>query len=475
MAFTILNIASRSLAAEQLAMEVTGNNMANATTPGYRRETANLVESPPIPDPSLGDTLQGQGVRVDAITRAQNAFLSRSVRLQYGTAGYWNSLNTVLSQIQNVFQEPSSSGLAEAMNQFFNSWLTLSQTPDSLPARQAVLEQGKSLTGVFHMMSQQLSQAMGNINTSLINSVNKMNTLSAQIAQLNGQIAGVSSSGGTANTLLDQRGLLMDQLSQLANISYTVNSDQTVNIYLGSNPLVVNQQASSLHVEPGSAPTSGSSNIPPIDQIDFSSSPAQTATRLRGLANGSLKGLLVAGSDLSQYLTNLNQLAQTMISRVNALQTQGYQLGSASSGNNFFSGTSASSIAVSLNTPQAIAAASGPQQTGNGEIALQIAQLVHSPIPFAASSSANSQAYTFNQYYTNLVGQVGNDGQQAQSRYNSANATLQSLRNARQSATGVDINQSSAHLIQEQQSYQAAASLISVEQTLMANLLQAVG
>ncbi len=458
MAFTILNIASRSLAAEQLAMEVTGNNMANAATPGYRRETADLVEAPPIPSSSLNGTLEGQGVNVQAISRAQNAFLSRSVRTQYGSMGRWKTLSSVLSQIQNIFQEPASSGLQEAMSHFFNAWQTLSQTPNSLSSRQAVLEEGKSLAGTFNGMSQELYSTIQNVNHSVNSTVNQINTLSSEIARLNTQISSVSSSGSSANALLDQRGLLLDQLSQLVNISYTVNPDQSVNVYLGNNQLVSNNQAQSLSVSP---PASSSG----ILQVHLGGNP------LTGLKNGELSGLLQAGADISNYSSQLNTLAHSVVDAVNYQQQQGYQLNSSTPGGPFFSPSalSAGTIHVFGNlTTQAIAAASHKNAPGDGSNALAMANLVHSARPSLTE-------YTFGQYYTNLVGQVGNQGQHAQDLFNSANQTLQSLRNARQSATGVDINQSSAHLISEQQSYQAAAKLIGVEQSLMSSLFQAVG
>ncbi|MCL5015714.1 MAG: flagellar hook-associated protein FlgK [Firmicutes bacterium] len=458
MAFSILNIAGRSLAAEQLAMEVTGNNMANATTPGYHRESTDLVETPPIPSPDLSGTLQGQGVSVDAISRAQSAFLSRSVRTQYGSMGRWKSLNTVLSQIQNVFQEPSSSGLQEAMGKFFDAWLTLSQTPNSLSSRQAVLEQGKSLAGTFNGMSQQLDAATQNINQSLTTTVSQINTLTGEIARLNTEITAVSSSGSSANALLDQRGLYMDQLSQLVNMSYTVNSDQSVNIYLGNNPLVSNNQAYTLSISP-SASTFGT------NQVEFGGQP------LTGLKNGELSGLLQGGADIANYLSQLNSLAQSVVNAVNNQQAQGYQLNSSAHGGPFFasSGISAGTMHVSSAlTTQGIAAASQQNAPGDGSNAQAMSDLMQTTHPSLGQ-------YTFGQYYTNLVGQVGNEGQHAQNLFNSANQTLQSLSNARQSATGVDINQSSAHLIQEQQSYQAAAQLVAVEQSLMSSLFQAVG
>ncbi|POB10443.1 flagellar hook-associated protein FlgK [Sulfobacillus sp. hq2] len=478
MSFMMLNIAGRSLSAQQLAMEVTGNNLANATTTGYHNEIANLVETPPIPSSQLNGSLQGQGVSVDAITRASNAFLARSVRTQLGTTGYWQSMNTSLSQIQNVFQEPSASGLSEAMGAFFNAWLTLSQTPSSLSARQAVIDQGKNLASTFNSMANQITGEIQNINQSVVNTVQKINTITSQIAQLNQQISAVTGAGGSANTLLDQRGTLMNQLSQLVNISYTVNPDQSVNIYLGSNALVINQTAHSLMT---SAPTTANS----VDQIAFHDNPSQTLNASNGLQNGELAGLLTAGNqNLPGYLTSLDALAGDLASAVNAQQEAGYTLNSATNGPIFFTSSlsstapvTASTIQVSSTlTSQDVAAAQNPNAPGDGSNALTIANMIYQPeiSPTTGTLDTTSTGVTFNQFYTNLVGQVGNDGQQASNQFASAQNTLNSLQNAQESATGVDVNEQSAQLIQEQQSYQAAAQLVSVEQSTMASLLAAV-
>jgi flagellar hook-associated protein 1 FlgK len=123
-----------------------------------------------------------------------------------------------------------------------------------------------------------------------------------------------------------------------------------------------------------------------------------------------------------------------------------------------------------------VAAASSAIVPVDGSNALEIANQIGSPemSPTTGSLDTTTTGVTFSQYFTNLVGQVGNDGQHASNQYTSAQTTLSSLQNAQESATGVDVNEQSANLIQEQQSYQAAAQLVSVEQSTMASLLAAV-
>lgn len=452
----MLNIAGRALAAQQLALEVTSNNMANATTPGYRAETAVLTEGPPVPNPSVGGSLLGDGVTVAAITRASNAFLSRSVRNELGLSGYWNAVSQGLSQVQNLFQEPSSNGLQEGFNAFFNAWQTLSQNPESLSARETVIAQGKNVAGLFQSMSGQLIAEAQNLNQTLTDQTAKINSIASQIAQLNRQITDITGSGGTANDLVDQRSHLLDQLSGLANVSYTLSPANDLNIYVGNHPLVFNQTAYQM----------ATANAPGINQVVW-----QDNKQPVSLNSGSVYGTIQTWNNyLSPYMNQLNTLASQFASQVNTIQAQGYPL-SGPSVPQFFtinSADPAQSIAVNpAMTSQAVAAASSPNSPGDGSNALAMADLSTQTI-----SALNA---TFNGYYTNLVGQVGIDGQTAQHQSQTAQLTLTGLKNARQSATGVDVNQQSAQLIQEEQSYTAAAKLVAVEQNTMASLLQAVG
>ncbi len=462
MGFLTLDIAGRALAAQQLAIEVSGNNLANATTPGYRRETANLVESPPFPDPALSGQPMGTGVSVSTVTRATNAFLARAVRSQYGLTGQWQTVSQNLTQIQSLFQEPSSGGLAESLASFFSAWLTVSQNPTNLAARQAVLEQGTNLANLFHSMSRQILAELQNVNQTVTSQVAQINSLGSQIAALNHQISIAQASGGPANTLLDQRGALLDQLSQLTQVSYTVSpASGALNVYLGSSPLVVNTQVDKLTTQAPSGSSPGM--LTPGWQV----SPTQFVAL--NPSSGALKGSLDTWTHyLSYYLGQLNTLADNLGTAVNAVYANG-----SPSGQVYFTGltgsaTSAQTLAVNpnLTASQLVVSSSTNPGPGNGQNALAIANL--------QSQTQTALGATFSGYYTSLVGRVGVDGQNANAQLTSSQASLTALRNARQGATGVDVNQASIQLIAEQQGYVAAAKLVAVEQSTINSLLQAV-
>lgn len=464
MSFDVLNIAGRALAAQQIALDVTGNNMANATTPGYQREAVDLTEAPPAPSPLLPGIPMGQGVVVDAITRASNAFLSRSVRTESSISSYWSAITTALGPIQSAFQEPSPTGLAEIMNQFFSSWLTLSQNPTSMAARQAVIENGKNLASVFNNLAQTIVNSQATLNQTVSQDTQVLNTYGQDIAQLNQAIVSSGSAGAPANDLIDQRGELLNKLSHMVNITYTTSASQEVNVYIGGHPLVVNNQSYSLSAvsnASGLAIPTWTDTSQPVD-----------------IQSGQFGGTLAARDQiLPGYLSSLNQLASQLATVINNQETQGYQYNSSSLAPAFFSvpatgSITAGSLTVNPNlTPQALGAAANPpgasgSNADDGANALTIANLANQTI-----TALNG---TFNDYYTTLVGTVGTQGQHANQQSQTATNTLTALKNALQSATGVDLNQESAHLIQEEQSYTAAAKLMMTEQTVIQSLLAAV-
>ncbi len=456
MSFMMLNIAARALAAQQLALDVTGNNMANATTPGYHAETANLTETPPEPIVALENSELGTGVVVSSVSRAANPFLSRSVRTQLGNQGYWSSINQALSQIQSLFQEPSPTGLQEGFNQFFASWQTLSNNTENQASQEQVLQQGKNIASQFSTMATSITGEMQNLTHAAQNQIAQINTLSQQIAQLNTQIASVTSSGGTANDLLDQRGQLLDNLSALTNVSYTVSANQEVNVYLGSNALVVNGNHYSLALTQATqAPSKYPMNAPLPYAVTWLASPTATGVPVLGLNSGQLSGTLrVLNTTLPSYLGQLNTLAYSFAKAVNSQSPTTFFTPLTTAAEQASAATMLS--VVPTLSPGSLEDAANP---GNGSSALNVSQL---------GSSIDPQ-------YTTLVGQVGVDGQNAVDQSHTAQTTLTSLQNTLQSSTGVDLNQQSAALIQEQQSYTAAATMVSVEQSTMQSLLQAVG
>lgn len=488
MGFDILGIAAQAIQAQQLALDVTGNNMANATTPGYHVQSVDLTENAPSPNAAMPSTLIGNGVTATAVSRATNTFLSSSVRNQTSAVGYATALTQGLNQVQNVFQEPQKGGLAEMMNQFNKAWLSLSESPTSLSARQSVLQDGQTLASTFNGMASTLGNEETSVNQNITTEVQQINQLANQVAHLNGQIATVSTSGQQPNALLDQRGALLTKLSKLVNITYTSGPANSVDVYIGSHPLVTGKTVYGMGLNQVAVPSSGTATLTadqpvwndtgaPVE-ISSGSLAGNTALLFHETVNGSTGGPITAGY-LTGYTQKLNALAHSVISTVNTAQESGLNLSGTQSVTAtgkpmpFFVGTSAGSIQVNPSmTPDLIAAASssGTFGPGNGTNAANLYNTLTNGLMTIGSTSKT----TLSGYYQSLVGTVGLDGQKAQNLATSGQNTLTSLNNNLQSVTGVDLNQQSVNMIQEQQSYQAAAKLIGTEQSVISSLMAAV-
>lgn len=456
MSFLMLNIAGRALASQQLAMEVTSNNLTNATTPGYQAETAVITEAPPVPVSQAGGSGQagqlGEGTTVSTIQRAHDAFLSQSLRSQMSQTSLWKSQNQILSQVQNTFQEPSSSGLEEALNSFFSTYNTLSQNPANPASQTSVQQQGKIVAQTFNQMASQISNMQTQTNQSVQSTVDQINSLSANLANLNQQITTVIGAGQSPNDLKDQRTQVLNQLSQLVNISYTQNpTSGATNVYIGGQPLVTGAQNYSLATknQPGA---NGDYTASQVIWANPNEAPPS-------IASGSLAGLVqVRDHHLAAYQSQLSALAQNLQSVVQAASQYSPGVFSSSGSN------TAQTLTFSANS-----AYNGSSSSDNQGILGLYQSLTNGP----ASSSSGSA--TLLEQYTNLVDQVGTNGQNAAIQYKTAQSTQTHLSNSLSSQVGVAVDQQSAQLIQEQQSYSAAAQLVASEQATMQSLLQAVG
>ncbi|MCY0882115.1 MAG: flagellar hook-associated protein FlgK, partial [Firmicutes bacterium] len=243
MAFSLLNLSTWSLTAQQTAMDVTANNLTNATTSGYQVETADLAEVPPIGmddgDMTASAGELGEGVTVSHISRAGNALLTQSIWQHNSQVGQYQQQSLALNQVQNLFQEPSPSGLEEVLSQFFSSIDTLGQNPQSAAAQNGVIAAGQDVAQTFNQMAGQLMNIQNQMNQAVSSDVQQVNQLAQQVAGLNRQIAVVQGSGQAANALLDERGQALDSLSKLVNIT-VASSEKTgmVNVFVGTHAMV---------------------------------------------------------------------------------------------------------------------------------------------------------------------------------------------------------------------------------------------
>jgi flagellar hook-associated protein 1 FlgK len=319
---SLLNIGSRAMAASYAQLTVTGNNIANANTPGYSQQTANLETSFSQQTPS---GFFGSGVDVASVTRAHSDFLTREAAVSASIAAADDTRSTQLQQLQGVFPTDTA-GLGYAAQQAFNSFVDVANNPQDSSARQAALSSIGDMASDFSNASSQIDAQQAGVADQLRTSVASVNSLTSQIAALNTQIAAAQAGGQSPNSLLDQRDTAINSLSQLVGVTTVAAADGTVGVFLGgSQTLVLGSNATALATVPDAYD-------PSKVQIGITTGNTTQALPDGFIASGSVSGLLrVQNHDIPNARALLGQLAASIAGAMNSQQALGLDLGTPAS------------------------------------------------------------------------------------------------------------------------------------------------
>ena len=480
----LFDIASSGVTAQRLAIEVAGENIANVNTPGYSRQQAVMVNNPVTT--SNGFPL-GTGVQIQTVRRSYDGMLQQQI--VNGNSSYQQNLakQSALEQIQPSFNELASDGLGAAVDNFFGAWQNLSTNPQGTAERQALLSSSQSLTDTFHQLNTNLTSVASAADSNLTGITSDVSDKAKNLALVNLQILSTNAVGGSPNELMDQRDLLLQQISEQVGITSTLQSDGTATVALaGGQQLVNGTKYATLYTSPNAAvpPTNdilltGLGN-PPAANAPASDSNVSATVGGTGNSLGQLGGTLqVRDSIVPGYLSKLNEMASSLVSTVNAQQSIGYGIDGppATTGNNFFdpAGVSAASIALDPGlTATKIAAglptASDPAPTssGNNGNALKIADIQNSTLAFSTGTD------TFDGFYNSLVTGVGTDTQSAQSATTQGAAFLKQLGTLRDSNSGVSLDEELTNLTKYQQAFQGSAKVLTTATAMLDTLLAMV-
>lgn len=453
-----LNIAAQSLQAEETAIQTTTNNIANANTPGYSRQVANFDESTPV---KFGNLTLGSGVEISQITSLRSSVLDLRVNQETQQQGDLNAFISAGQQIQSLFNETAGTGLQAPLTAFFNSLSQLSANPSDPNTRQAVLTAVQNLASAFNQTSTNLGSLQQSENLSVTQSVSQINTLTAQIATANTQVAAVTSAGQNAGPFIDQRQQLINQLSSLIDISSIDAGNGSLTLTTSSGaPLVVGGQSYQLTTQTN--PATGFQDV-------FSQGTDITASITSGQLAGQIQ---IRDREIPSILSSLDSLASNLATAVNTQNAQGYDLNGNPGGNVFVPPPAggvgaAQSLAVAITDPSLIAASGGPAPGTHGDntnanalLAIQNQPIDNGQTPLNA--------------YSGLVFQIGNDISTAQSNQQSGGQVLLQLQNLQAGVSGVDINEESANLIRFQSAYEASAQISGIIDSLIQTTISMV-
>jgi flagellar hook-associated protein 1 FlgK len=442
-----MSVALQAMLAQQGALEVVANNIANSNTPGYSREVPNFEESPPI---LSGHTMVGTGVTMSSVESVRDNILNLRIQQETSQQSSLGSYVNSMNQVQALFNETQGTGLQTDLSNFFNSFQSLATDPTSSSLRQSVIIAGQDLAGAFSQTSDNLATIQQGLDQSVVQTVQQVNQLTAQVANLNQQIQEVSNSGDNPGSLEDQRDEALSKLSGLVDTAVIYADDGTVSVTTTNGALLVSgNQSDALTTQINTA--TGMNDVY-----------AQGTDITSSIAGGQLQGLINARDDaIPSVQSSLDNLAAGLISAVNTQQKAGFDLNGAQ-GVNFFtpfapsaSGSNAGAAAtmtVALTDPDQVAASSDGSQ-GDNSNATAMAGLQNQPI---------ISGQTPGDYYSNLIDQVGNKVSNSTSEQEAVGLVLQQLTNQQGSISGVSLDEEATNLVMYQRAYEAAARVISV-------------
>lgn len=217
-----LNIGTSGLYTYQAGINTTAHNISNTETEGYSRQVLNQKAANAIRvNGAYG--MVGAGVNATGIAQARDAYYDLKYRKSNTSNGEYQAKAYYMTEIENYYNEVTLKGFTTSYNSLFDSLQELSKNPSSTTTRTQVVNYAKNLTAYFNDMANSLTSIQQECNFEVKTQVDRINSLGQQIAGVTKQINTLESGGGTANDLRDQRALLVDELSGIANVTVDEN------------------------------------------------------------------------------------------------------------------------------------------------------------------------------------------------------------------------------------------------------------
>ncbi len=507
----ILNMSQHSIANSQAALNVVSNNISNMNTTGYSKQTVAFNSIPAYNNynycSSTGSLQIGNGAMLVAINRNRAQWLDNYFREQYTEYGYYSQIGSMTNNIENMMNnELSSTGLQQKLSDFFSASQSLTTDPTNNAYRIAFVEAAEDVANMLNSMSSNLKymreQAVGTIGdpdsfdrSQIKMSVDDLNNKLAQLAEINTEISKSTAGGSSNNDLLDQRDVLLDELSKMMPLTVTTNTNGTVNVHLGNSVLV---QGGEQMAELNAVQTTDDNNPVAIQLVDMEGNVKKQDVSDR-LTSGSIKAILDSGTDgelsYKSVLDEIDRIAKAFAQEVNNVQTgtadgtipycidENGQLVQATEpifvaeGGGDFTAANIKINSAVLQDPKLVATARGdanmdPNAVGNTSNLERFNQLENLKIPDLSNSTPPGEGQTLTGFITSLVADIGSKIQTINEAATAQESVATQAEEQRNAYTGVDLNQELSDLIKFQRSYEASARVFNVAADLMEIITQ---
>ena len=479
--FSGLSTALSSLIAQRQALEVSGQNIANANTVGYTRQRANLQSVAANAAPSMfsAGLSTGNGTTVSSISRLGDIFLDARVRSETGSASLAANKADTYLRLESTVAEPGDTGISAALQKFWGGWEEVASNAGSAASRTILLKSATALTERISAGYASVVTQWNQTRTELTAAVTDVNSSATMIAGLNDSIRSALVSGGAANELIDQRNVLVTGLSASVGATGVERADGTLDVMVDGNALVRGVTAHAIEVNSNST-TMGA----PVT-VTW----AGTASAL-GASSGAIVGMVSAlapaetngsGGVLAEAAASYDKLATNLMKVVNAQHNSSYTAATAAdgtvtyaAGGDFFksaaAGTAPDGTTIYSAANLEIKVTDGSQiavgATGMG--ALDGSKGVE----MAALSTANQGP---DNQWTAWVANLGVSSRAATSRATITESTRSNAVGLQMSNASVDVDEEAANMLTYQRAYQGAARVMTAIDEMLDTLINRTG
>lgn len=306
----------RGIFSNQLSLDTVGHNITNASTDGYSRQSVNLAATKAQSVASLyGDVLVGTGVDSTSIERARNVYADKQYWSETSTQQYYKTTQTNYDKVEAIFDDSDSTGVLNAMEEFYKAWQDLSSNASTASSRVAVIEKGNVFADKLKTVSQQMQDQINSQYDDMRLTVGKVNDATEQIVQLNKSIMSLEATGGSANDLRDQRDLLVDELSKYMNVNVYEDSKGMYSVV--SNGITMVGGVNRLTLEMSDA----------IENPDYGINDYTINIKESGITfipqNGTLKAQQDTIAEDKAYIDKVADMAGFMLTTFNNMHQQG--------------------------------------------------------------------------------------------------------------------------------------------------------
>jgi flagellar hook-associated protein 1 FlgK len=465
-----INTALTSLYAQRRALDVTGQNIANANTEGYTRQRVEMQSQVGSMSPAIYAKTDGlgTGVAVSDVQRLRDQYSENRGRAEHGNSAYLTNQTSTYSAIEDVFSEPSDTALQSQMHDMWGSWNDVSNNPQLAATRSTLLQQSSTVTDGLNSAHNQLAAQFGQTRSSLDEYTDEVNTSATTIAQLNSSIVTAKASGITVNELEDQRDAAVMHLAELTGASASLRQNGAMDVFVGNSTLV--SEFTTRKVEVSGAARLDDQATDPMTLRWADTKSAVGAGGTMGAMADTMTTIIPAISDA------LDSVARNLADSVNAKHAAGFGV-NGSTGKDFFvsgmpgSSITAGNIKVGITDPDEVAVSStDPTLIVPPATAGSMDNTVADALADIGGTSTGPD-----REYQAMIGQLG-VASQATSRRNDiqTNVTEQVDAN-REAQSGVNLDEEMTNLLTYQRGYEAASRVLTTIDSMLDQLINRTG